>query len=245
VQALRSRQPTFLASQPWIDTPFSHFPPSLMQSLLHEVVILPALLHQSDCVLGNLVQADLSDVSKIFGSITDVLIRLDELETALQKSDQPCYWRCDHVSQEVQSRASDDTHLPLFWYPNVTMANAFTHLWAFRIICFSELMRFITHFPCHGQEQPIWTGQLGMEYDDIQAQMIPFAKNISLSMVYLLQEEMRLFGPASTIFPLQMAYKVYKSLGSGHQVDIAYIEGIVDELHKKGLKSARALVFDD
>jgi hypothetical protein len=34
----------------------------------------------------------------------------------------------------------------------------------------------------------------------------------------------------STIFPLQMAYKVYKSLGSGHQVDIAYIEGIVDEL---------------
>jgi hypothetical protein len=95
-------------------------------------------------------------------------------------------------------------------------------------------------------------------------------------MVYLLQEEMRLFGPASTIFPLQMAYKaqkvssplvvgkpyseiyfsqmessgpechhipymaykVYKSLGSGHQVDIAYIEGIVDELHKKGLKSA-------
>jgi hypothetical protein len=40
-------------------------------------------------------------------------------------------------------------------------------------------------------------------------------------------------------------HRVYKSLGSGHQVDIAYIEGIVDELHKKGLKSARALVFDD
>jgi hypothetical protein len=216
-----------------------------MQNLLNEVVILPALLHQSDCVLGNLVQADLSDINKIFGSITNVLIRLDEREAALQKGDQPCYWRCGYVSPAVQSRTSDDTHLPLFWYPNITMANAFTHLWAFRIVCLYELKRFITHFSGHDQEQPIWTGQLRMNYDDIQAQILAFAKNISLSMVYLLQEEMRLFGPASTIFPLQIAYKVYRSAGSGHQADIAYLEGIVDELHQKGLKSARAHVFGD
>ncbi|OQE20896.1 hypothetical protein PENFLA_c015G00287 [Penicillium flavigenum] len=125
------------------------------------------------------------------------------------------------------------------------MANAFTHLWAFRILCLHELKRFITHLSGHEQEQPIWTGQLRMNYDDIRVQIIAFAKNISLSMVYLLQEEMRLFGPASTIFPLHVAYKGYKSLGSGQQADIAYIEGIVDELHQKGLKSARALVFDD
>lgn len=245
MQALLSRQPTFLASQPWIDIPFSRFRPSLMQSLLNEVVILPALLHQSDCILGGLAQADLSDISKIPGSIANVLIRLDEWETALRTGDQPCYWRCDYVSQEVESRTSDDTHLRFFWYPNVTMANAFTHLWAFRIVCLCELKRFITHFSGHDQEKPIWIGQLSMNNDDIQAQTTAFAKNISLSMVYLLQEEMRLFGPASTILPLRMAYQVYKSLGCGQQANIAYLEGIVDELDQKGLRSARALVFDD
>ena len=163
---------------------------------------------------------------------------------ALRKGDQLCYWRCGYVSQEVESRTSDDTHLPLFWDPNVTMANAFTHIWAFRIVCLSELKRFITLLPSHGQEQPIWIGQLDMNYDDIQAQIIAFAKNISLSMVYLLQEEMGLFGPTSTIFPLRIAYQVYKSLGSGQQADIAYLEGIVEQLDQKGLKSARALVFD-
>ncbi|CAG8306723.1 unnamed protein product [Penicillium nalgiovense] len=242
--AIRSRQPTFLASQPWIGTPFSHFRPSLMQSLLNEVVILPALLHQSDSVLGSLAQGHSSDINKIPRSFINVLIRLDEWEAVLQKGDQPCYWRCGYVSPAVESTTSDDTHLPLFWYPNITMANSFTHLWAFRIICLSELRRYIAHFPGRDQ-QPISTGHPFMNYDNIQAQMITFAKSISLSMVYLLQEEMRLFGPASTIFPLQMAYKIYKSHGSGQQAEIAYLEGIVDELHQKGLKSARALVFDD
>lgn len=215
-----------------------------MQSLLNEVVILPALLHQSDSVLGSLAQGHSSDINKIPRSFINVLIRLDEWEAVLQKGDQPCYWRCGYVSPAVESTTSDDTHLPLFWYPNITMANSFTHLWAFRIICLSELRRYIAHFLGRDQ-QPISTGHPFMNYDNIQAQMITFAKSISLSMVYLLQEEMRLFGPASTIFPLQMAYKIYKSHGSGQQAEIAYLEGIVDELHQKGLKSARALVFDD
>ncbi|CAG8909831.1 unnamed protein product [Penicillium egyptiacum] len=242
--AFRSRQPTFLASKPWIDTPFSHFCPSLMQSLFNEAVILPALLHQSDCVLGSPAQCHLSDINKIPGSFINVLIRLDEWEMELQKGDQPCYWRCGYVSQ-VESRTTDDTRSLPFWYPNVTMANVFTHLWAFRIVCLSELKRFKTHFPGSDQEQPVWTGQFDKNDDHIQDQLIVLAKNISLSMVYLLQDEMRLFGPASTIFPLQMAYQAYKSLGSRHQVDIAYLEGIIDQLDEKGLKSARALVFDN
>ncbi|KAJ5978864.1 hypothetical protein N7501_002206 [Penicillium viridicatum] len=125
------------------------------------------------------------------------------------------------------------------------MANVFTHIWAFRICCLSELKRFITHVSSHDQEQPILTRTPHMNYDDIQAQIIAFAKNISLSMAYLLQEEMKLFGPTSTLFPLRIAYQVYKSLGSGQQADIAYLEGIVDQLDQRGLKSARALVFDD
>ncbi|KAJ5212980.1 hypothetical protein N7449_000149 [Penicillium cf. viridicatum] len=125
------------------------------------------------------------------------------------------------------------------------MANTFTNLWAFRIVCLSGLKRFIAHFLSCDQEQPIWTGQLDMNYDDIQAQMIAFAKNISLSMAYLLQDEMNLFGPASTLFPLHVAYQAYKSLDSAQQVNIAYLEKIVDQLDQKGMKSARALVFDD
>ncbi|KAK6811307.1 hypothetical protein RU639_013162 [Aspergillus parasiticus] len=243
MQACRSRQPTFLASQLWIDTPFSRLSPSLMQSLLNEVVNLPSLLHQSDCVLGSLVQSDLSDINKAICSFINVLVRLDEWEAAVQQGGKPCYWRCGYVSQEVESRASDDTCLGLLWYPNVTMANAFTNLWAFRIVCLSELKRFVAHFLGRDNEQPIWTRQLDMNYDDIQAQIISFAKNISLSMVYLLQDEMGLFGPASTLFPLHVTYQAYKSLDPRQQVDIAYLENIVDRLDQKGMKSARALVF--
>ncbi|KAJ5360191.1 hypothetical protein N7517_009382 [Penicillium concentricum] len=125
------------------------------------------------------------------------------------------------------------------------MANTFTHLWAFRIVCLSELKRFITHFLDNEQGQPAWIGQLDMNYAEIQAQMMTCAKSISLSMVYLLQDEMRLFGPASTFFPLQMAHQTFKAQEFGQEVDLAYIEKIVDELDQKGLMSARALIFDD
>lgn len=200
-----------------------------MQSLLTEAIILPALLHESDWVLKNLAQRHFSDINEMVCCFFDVLSRLDQLEKRLQKRDQPSYWPCGDATQPVESSASDDTRL-ILWYPNVTMANALTHLWAFRIVCLTEIKRFTMHDPFRDQEQPIRTGKLGLDFDDLQAQMIALAKKISLSMVYLLQDEMKLFGPASTFFPLRIANQTFKATEQGQQVDIAYLEDIVDQL---------------
>lgn len=73
------------------------------------------------------------------------------------------------------------------------------------------------------------------------ATVMILARQISLSMDYLLKEDMDLFGPASSSFPLHVAWHTLKD--GGRVCDRAYIEGLVDRLVQRGLLSAPALVF--
>ena len=73
--------------------------------------------------------------------------------------------------------------------------------------------------------------------------MMLLAEKICLSMDYLMQDAMKLFGPASTFYPLQIAYQTFKMNESGQKENMARVEGVVGRLIKKGLQSAPSIVF--
>ncbi|KAJ5917781.1 hypothetical protein N7454_010156 [Penicillium verhagenii] len=117
------------------------------------------------------------------------------------------------------------------------MANVFTNLWALQIVCMLEMKRFANRIP------QISESDLGLGEIDIL--VFALARQIYSSMDYLLQDEMELFGPASTFFPLRVAFQTFNVDQFGYKEDIACIETIVKRLHRKGLLSARAFVFGE
>ncbi|KAA8642968.1 uncharacterized protein ATNIH1004_009730 [Aspergillus tanneri] len=233
MEAFRHRQPIFLSSQAWIDVPFSIYNPSPMQSLLNEAVIIPSLLQQIDALLDTPCLTQISEVTETIRSIIDVLTRLEKWDMNLRyQSDKPCYW-----TQGTTPKTQD----PLLWYPNITMANVFTHLWTFRIICLCELMRLSLFFPGIALEE--LSRLSGLEISNTVDQIATLATQICMSMEYLMQDEMKLFGPASTFFPLQVAHEKLRTYGPNYQGYVTYVEEIVLRLVQKGLRSASILIF--
>lgn len=242
-EAFQFRQPTYLASIAWTDVPFSIFSTSPMQSLLNKAAIIPSLMGQSDMLSDKAHKANFGfEVKNVFNRFIDALIDLERWEMDhCQEADRWCYWP-SNIS------VCPDTELSIFygkplWYTNVTMANVYTNLWAFQIICFSELERLAAHLPSCliAQDIPL-SNPLKLRY--AQTYKLALAKQICLSMEYLLRDEMGLFGPASTYFPLQVAYETFLEGEATMQKEgISFVEGVVLRLVQKGLRSAPVLVF--
>lgn len=193
-----------------------------MQIFLSEFAHLPFLLHRMDCLYAA-PQPSQSDIDEVSARFAEISARLDHWEHSFKDSQSFWYWQDNHKN-------TPDTD-QLIYYPNVTMANIFTHLWAFKIICSQELaMARSSRAPSSPPSPTI---------PDATAMVL--ARQISLSMDYLLKEDMGLFGPASSSFPLHVAWHTLKD--GGKVFDRVYIEGIVDRLVQRGLLSAPALVF--
>lgn len=77
----------------------------------------------------------------------------------------------------------------------------------------------------------------------IQDHTLALSDQICSSMEYLLQDEMKLFGPASTFVPLKTVYHKFKMDGSRQMNIVARCEAIVKRLVDKGLLSAPIIVF--
>jgi hypothetical protein len=84
-----------------------------------------------------------------------------------------------------------------------------------------------------------------MHCDAIQAESDRLAYLICSSMGYLFQDEMKLFGLESTLFPAQIAYIWFKKDEARYQSGVHFIKGVVAQLVQKGLLSAPLLVFGE
>ncbi|KAJ5629396.1 hypothetical protein N7528_003053 [Penicillium herquei] len=245
IHAIQSRQPTFLALQSWIQIPFSVTSPSLMQSLLNEVVMLPSLLYKSDSIIENPQGNDSADINNLLTLFLDLFAHLESWgntgwtnDDRLSMPDQGFY--------TMKGSTNRDTGLPLLWYPNITMANVFTHLWAFQITCATEIERLapltlnrVFDTQITASEDPFISSLV-----ENKGRMIDLGRKIYLSMDYLLQDEMELFGPASTFYPLGVAYKRFKASQPEMTGDIACIENIVERLAQKGLLASRSIILE-
>lgn len=213
-----------------------------MQSLLNKAAIIPSLLSQTDILLEKTHQGNFGIEAKdLFNRFVDALIDLENWEMEYcQQTDRWCYWPSDIPTSPV-TEESISYGKPL-WYASVTMANVYTNLWAFRIICFFELERLAHHFHAFDKTQDIPLLR-PLNFKHVHTYKVALAKQICLSMDYLLQDEMGLFGPASTYFPLQVAYQTFLENEGMRKDEIGFLEGVVLRLVQKGLRSAPVLVF--
>lgn len=79
----------------------------------------------------------------------------------------------------------------------------------------------------------------------IRAEGDQLAFLICASIRYLLQDEMKLFGPASALFPVQIAYAWFERHRACSQSGIDFIKRVVAQLVQRGLQSAPSLVFGE
>lgn len=210
-----------------------------MHSLLSEAAVIPSILNESDAFLDTTDRSKFASAPDWVSRFLHVLINLENWETDFcKKSGRPCHWPYGVGLSTAGPPRSHD--MPL-WYPSVTPANVYTNLWAFRIICLSQLQRLASRFYSITFEEIPLPNPLTL--DHIQSYKVTLARQISLSMECLLGDDLKLFGPASALFPLKAAYETYLEDEFMWKKEITYVEDVVNQMVRKGLRSASMFVL--
>jgi hypothetical protein len=201
-----------------------------MQQLINISANLPSFLEQADQIMEAPCELRTTQLSNLWQSFSNLFSQLENWEKVLHKQSM--------CSQPLDSNSEPSLLGVCLWFSDITMANFYTHIWAFQIVCILELK----HLACLVRKldlQGLESWNLPKSSISIQA----VSRKICLSMEYLLKDDMKLFGPASTILPLQTAYKVFSMDRHEYMSEIKYIEGIVDCLVEKGLRSIPCIFY--
>lgn len=240
IKAIQDRTPSFLHTVDWIKVPFAKFSPSAMQSLLSQTAVLPTLLQRMDEITDSRIAIDeVCVATQLFNEFGDFLRSLDEWETSvLSRATRPVYWYQD---QERESCEMPTTKVPCIRFPGITMANALTHVWSFRIICFFEMERLAFSF-----QSNLGYAKVSGNFDrrKVLRNARTLVTQVCQSMDYLLQDKTKLFGPASAVLPLQVSYAVAELDLDGHQIELGVVKNVIDRLVHKGLRSFPFHVFE-
>ena len=225
---MQSRRPTFLARSEWIKTPFSMIGLSSVQYLVSQVAILPLLLNKIDQLLGkHNPPADVSEAVQLLNQLLCVMERLHDLETSFKRTSDgsPC-WN------------------ELGCFRDVTSANLSIHLCAFYIVCLEEVEKLATAFPCLIPQEGHILSLDGNTccWDAIPDNMLGLCRHILLATEYLLQDNMMLFGPISSLFPLRMAYTTFTRCSTGGEKNITYLATLIKRIEERGVGAAASYI---
>ncbi|KAH8801447.1 hypothetical protein F5884DRAFT_514457 [Xylogone sp. PMI_703] len=229
-EAFKSRKPFFLASAEWQTVPFLLHPPSHLQSLINDIAGIPSLLEMFDMLIESPLSNDYPTARDIWLKFSQALITLDQWELQYRlDTPKPLYWpkRSHMVNERYPTSVTDQkTHI---WFRNVLIANAFTYLWAFRIVCITHMERIELQFPNLTQD----INAEPSAYHP-QTRTLELSFFICQSMEYLLQDEVKLYGPLTSLFPFKVAQEILKLyLSPSDQTDLC--QGIIDKFMSRGL----------
>ncbi|KAG4443492.1 hypothetical protein IFR05_001062 [Cadophora sp. M221] len=235
LQALTARKSTFLAREEWLRAPFRHHPPSEMQTLMGDAAVLPSIMEEIDGLPTLTSEKALQTACKLKAMLSEVLIRLSrwdgqfviERKTDRESPQHAEFGRC------LQDEVLD------FWFSSLLAANVYTYMWAFKIICYTELAKLNLLLPnCDDQS----ISRAGEVYEEHSARLSALATKICQSMEYLLQDKMLLYGPAAAMWPLGIAYDVLVGDIEGNKEQIKRYLEFVGRIRDRGFLSASTLV---
>ncbi|KAF2846697.1 hypothetical protein T440DRAFT_501575, partial [Plenodomus tracheiphilus IPT5] len=223
-QALTTRKATFLGQNKWLTSPFKHHPPSEIQALIGDAAILPSIMETID-ILPTLPRttavAQAQEMETKLGETFGHLSKWSErFERDMNGSPGP-----PRQIEVLECRKHSITH---FWFPSLVAANVHTHMWAFQIICLLERGKLVPYLP---------DGDAGRDESRIFDNLSSFASNICQCMEYLLQDDLQLFGPASAVFPLNIAYEVLNKDKELHKQQIERCCVVFDQIRGRGISS--------
>ncbi|KAK3694117.1 hypothetical protein B0T22DRAFT_373526 [Podospora appendiculata] len=235
VLAVLSRKASFLATRKWRDIPFSKIAPSALQSVMSEGALIPGILERLDSTARLSRGSVLRIAEEVLRAFSDVVDRLDRWERAFQSSTlYPSFWPMPASHRDSNGR-------PCIWFPDVTAANALTHFWAFRVICLSGISKVTASYPeLEFKCQPL--NSLRDSESTETSQNTRFLETVRLSIRicqsidYLLQDEMKLFGPTSVILPLRTAYDTFEAGGSRTEQERVWCKDILAGIIAKGYR---------
>ncbi|KAJ6027700.1 hypothetical protein N7499_001158 [Penicillium canescens] len=237
LQAFQSRTATFISSNEWIRIPFSGRRPSLMQTLISQAAHLPSLLQQTDTLLSSQHEEGLSRSTILCNTYLEFLLDMERWEQSLRNHYPGSI--CDSfVNSKSRTPAPPGRGIS---FPDITMANVYTHLWAFRIICATELGRLVSLFPLTHLQDSTTCNYFSSR--DIQEHNECLARLICFCMEYLVQDDFKLFGPTSAMLPLQTAYKVLITNEQKNILHVIYVKELVQWLVEKGIRSAPYVIY--
>jgi hypothetical protein len=199
--------------QKWHTTPFQHFPPSEMQTLFGKVVHVPALLEEIDNVTAHPDTIPVYKVLEIRAKLELVLHNLTERKSEGELSLTSC--------PSPQN----------FRFPSLLAANVNTHVWAFQIVCLREINRIDEYLSRHTDPSSI---DKNNPANITLTNAGGLAVNICRSIDFLLQDELKLYGPASALFPLKIAFDLLNQDAVANAVWIARCEELVERLDQRG-----------
>ena len=200
-EAIQSRRPSFLANEKWQTIPFTHNQPHPFHLLLNHGAQIPALLEKFDLFMeSSPLQSSSISVATAYSlwmAFNEVISNLADWEFSSYSAKSQFLWprfASGDVSDEIKMEQQ-------LWFSDAAAANAFTHLWAFMIICLRHQFLLRIAFP-----------MLNFQSDIEKAEIIcvfGLAARIINSMTYLLQDEMRLKGQMEALLPFTMAQNVF------------------------------------
>lgn len=230
IEAFFSRKATFLASEAWLKLPQ---PATPMQSLLSHAAVIPSLLEQTDTILPLGPLSAPQQQSTIFGdpdgtttvhglyiSFRNALESLDSWEESLLRTAaRPLYWPVPPMTTATANTvAADDgattttttpERHPELHFPDVSAANAYIHFWAFRIVCLTHLHLLepiSQQNTCSSLPSPSASVSKSPSASPHMHEILALSTKICQSMPFLLAADMRMYGPASTFFPLKVVH---------------------------------------
>jgi len=201
-----------------------------MHQLLSKASKIPSLLERFDIIRGSVDQADFLAIENLRQGLRDTLEGLQEWESAQwSQAPSPLSW------MKGTPKPSEPSGVKDLWFLNLTVANSLTYCWAFKIIAKSHLV-MLGNAPAARNEDDIQL-TLHPSFDSsTEPSVVTLAEMICDSMTYLLQPEMKLYGPTSTFFTLQTAIQVFKGNPDGYSAQILRCQKIVAQLAALGIQ---------
>jgi hypothetical protein len=227
--SIQQRKQSFLDDPAWKTIPFMSEPRSLMQSLLDEVAGLPALLQRLDTISISRRESQDGEISSLLSGFVSQMNHLENWEKNLKltSGSNLLWWH-------VASSSDPKTTFPnSYGFANILIANTMLHCWSFLIIVQKSIgsLRIVTDR--HDTEFPVEPRHgSGLSQD----KTVELAKDICKSMQYHLQPEMKLYGPAATLFPINIAFQVFRE--TRMMKAAAWCEDYIVKLDQMGVRLA-------
>lgn len=189
---------------------------------MSDVAILPSLLEEADVLRSSSPNTVFARAQTVKAGIMEVLGHVSIWKDRYQmKGTDPSYFVTQHPG--VKHQQDSDA---FFSFPDSMTGNMHAHAWAFEIICLTEIEKIDMLLPDEG-----CTNNLRNFRDRI----FRLAARICQSIRYFLRDEMKLFGPATAIFPLKIAYDALSVDPHRNHEHLTRCRQLIVCIHRKGL----------
>ncbi|EAQ89375.1 predicted protein [Chaetomium globosum CBS 148.51] len=212
VLAFSSKKSSFLAREDWKSIPFRETPPSPVQSLMSEAAAIPSILERIDAEGDGAAEETLP-------AFEAALDRLDAWADGFCSSapeSSPMFW----------IRPSEDAERSSIWFRNITVANALTHFWAFKVICLRNIDELRTSRAHPNSNQ----GTEMAYFEEVKRLSVMICQSIE----YLMQDRMKLFGPQSVPMPLHTAHEAFEAGVDRSRDELSWCREILKDLKNRG-----------